>query len=213
MPTGASGPGQPALPAITAEDKLAWELQTIAAFVGAGNNLFVECLGIQAMEGLRGKDNVNGPYGIPATRFQTTNGILDWNGPSSVQSLLDPMNPDVQVGDFQYSLVYGAVTTYSPSNSVSPPASAYRPGATVLIDSVIPTATPAWNVSSVIQVDGSGTVAYLGGHDYSPTADIDSNGNPVSTPSAHHTPGQTAGTRVVLNTLLNLGFSCAVRAQ
>jgi hypothetical protein len=57
-----------------------------------------------------------------------------------------------------------------------------------------------WDVAttSVVKApDGvdRGHVAYLGGHDYSP---------PVT-----GSGGQTAGTRIVLNTLFNLGFACA----
>jgi len=40
-----------------------------------------------------------------------------------------------------------------------------------------------------------GTVVYLGGHDYSPA--VSGSG------------GQTAGTRIILNTLFNLGFACS----
>jgi len=205
VPTGSTDASVvPALPATTAADKLAWELRDIAAFVQAGNNLFVECLGIQALEGVSGQTNVNGPlYGIPATRFQTPGGILKWNGSYSSTLFLDPAQPNVQVGDFRYSLVSGAITTYYPNGSVQPP-QAYLAGVDRLIVQPATTTTsvpPAWDIASSYQTQNpdspaGGSVAYLGGHDYSPSVD-------------GAVAGQTAGTRIVLNTLFNLGFACA----
>ena len=193
----------PPLPPVAAGASLAWQLRSISSFVNAGNNLFVECLGIQALEGIVGQDNVNSnPYGIPATRFQTPSGILKWNGSNTTSSLLAPAQPNLQIGDFAYTLVSGAITTYYPDAS-KPVATAYLPNVQRLITTQSPTTTtpPAWDVSSTIQVTGAdgalrGTVAYMGGHDYSPS---------VSTAGS----GQTAGTRIVLNTLFNLGFGCS----
>ncbi|GEJ57874.1 putative metal-binding motif-containing protein [Anaeromyxobacter diazotrophicus] len=203
-PTGSTDPNVvPPLPPVTTGDTLAWQLRSISSFVNAGNNLFVECLGIQALEGIVGQDNANSnPLGIPATRFQSPAGMLKWNGANSTSSLLAPAQPNLQVGDFAYNIVSGAITTYYPDAS-KPVASAYLPGVQRLITTLSPTTTspPAWDVGSTIQVTGTdgalrGTVAYLGGHDYSPS---------VSTALS----GQTAGTRIVLNTLFNLGFGCS----
>jgi hypothetical protein len=202
-PTGATDPGTvPPLPAVTANDKLAWQLRTISSFVAEGNNLFVECLGIQALEGVAGQDAVNGsPVGIPATRFQSPNGMLRWNRSGTLQPPLVPSNPNVQIGDFRYSTVSGAITTYYP-NQDQPPASAYRSGVERLLTQLPTIATEAsWDVASTIRVLGSGevlkgSVAYLGGHDYSPKVNVAGS-------------GQTAGTRIVLNTLMNMGFACS----
>jgi hypothetical protein len=198
-PTGSTDANVvPTLPATTAADKLAWELRTIAAFVQAGNNLFVECLGIQAMEGVTGQTNVNGPlYGIPATRFQTDSGIKSWNGTGPATSILVPAHPNMQVADFGYSVVTGAITTYYPDRAATP-ASRYKAATQRLVTEG---GSPPWDASSTIQLTGGdgaplGNVAYLGGHDYSPSAD-------------GAVLGQTAGTRIVLNTLFNFGFACA----
>lgn len=191
----------PPLPPVTTADSLAWQLRSLSSFVNAGNNLFVECMGIQALEAIVGQDNANSnPLGIPATRFQTGTGMKKWNGANTASSLLAPAHPNMQIGDFSYAIVSGAITTYYPDATKTPDA-AYLPAVKRLITtaSPVPAAPLAWDVSSTIQVsgpDGSqrGTVAYLGGHDYSP-----------STASS----GQTAGTRIVLNTLFNLGFGCS----
>ncbi len=192
----------PPLPPSTAADSLAWQLRSLSSFVNAGNNLFVECLGIQALEGIVGQDSANSnPLGIPATRFQTGTGTLKWNGANTASSLLAPAHPNMQIGDFSYAMVSGAITTYYPDASKTPDV-AYLPAVKRLITTQTPAPTPplAWDVSSTIQVTGAdgaqhGTVAYLGGHDYSPSSVAGS--------------GQTAGTRIVLNTLFNLGFGCA----
>ncbi len=208
-PTGSTDPSAVVpLPPTSASDTLAWQLKTISGFVDAGNNLFVECLGIQALEGIAAEDNANGkPVGVPATRFQSPNGILKWNGTGggtlTLQPIIDPTHPDMQVGDFSYSVVSGAITTYFP-DTTSTVATAYRSGNKRLItEAPSTTPPPSWDVSSTIQVLGSdgatkGSVAYLGGHDYSPKVG-----------QAPGSTGQTAGTRIVLNTLFNLGFACA----
>ena len=213
VPTGATDTTiTPALPATTAGDKLAWQLRTISSFVQAGNNLFGECLAIQAMEGVQGQDSANGnPVGIPVTRFQTPTGMQKWNGTGPALQILDVAHPSMQVGDFAFSVVTGAITTYFPRAGVAA-ADAYRSNVERLITES--QAAPIWDVSSTVQVQGNdsvarGSVAYLGGHDYSPTADVDSNLVPAKVPSAHVHAGQTAGTRIVLNTLFNLGFGCA----
>ena len=208
-PTGSTDPSAVVpLPPTSASDTLAWQLKTISGFVDAGNNLFVECLGIQALEGIAAEDNANGkPVGVPATRFQSPNGILKWNGTGggtlTLQPIIDPTHPDMQVGDFSYLVVSGAITTYFP-DTTSTVATAYRSGNKRLItEAPSTTPPPSWDVSSTIQVVGSdgatkGSVAYLGGHDYSPKVG-----------QAPGSTGQTAGTRIVLNTLFNLGFACA----
>jgi hypothetical protein len=201
-PTGATDPAAvPPLPAVTAGDKLAWQLRTIASFVAEGNNLFVECLGIQALEGVAGQDNVNGsPVGIPATRFQSPSGMLRWNRSGTPQPPLLPQHPNVQIGDFAYAMVSGAITTYYPDQDLAPDA-AYRTGTERLLTQRPSTSIPgSWDVASTIRVLSGevpkGSVAYLGGHDYSPKVSVAGS-------------GQTAGTRIVLNTLLNLGFACS----
>ncbi|MFL5272988.1 MAG: hypothetical protein ACJ79E_13085, partial [Anaeromyxobacteraceae bacterium] len=215
-PTGSANASLvPALPATTAADRLAWQLRTISSFVQAGNNVFGECLGIQALEGVTGEDAVNGsPLGIPATRFQSPAGIQKWNGTGggtlTLQPLLDAAHPDMQIGDFNFSVVSGAITTFFPRSNQTP-ADAYLPTVERFITETPATTPPSnWDVASTVQVAGAadsgpkGSVAYLGGHDYSPTSDPWPH-----TTADKATKGQTAGTRIVLNTLFNLGFACA----
>jgi len=199
-----------------AEAKLAQQLGTIAAFVASGNNLFAECAAIGALE--TGRIDGTGTLlkGADATRFHSTKGMLSTsNANAGTPSILAPENPDLQIGDFAFGQVGGAITNYHPDRSGAA-ASTWRPGVASLISSKTSgTCSPAcqagyscdagtcrldWGIATSVQYvrpgdnTKGGTVAYLGGHDYSP---------PVSGGG-----GQTAGTRIVLNTLFNLGFAC-----
>ncbi|HTP51464.1 MAG TPA: MopE-related protein [Anaeromyxobacteraceae bacterium] len=193
-----TGKVDPVTAAGTTLDK---QLLTISSFVSAGNNLFAECAAISALEtGMINGDSTDVLKGIPQTRFQSTAGMYtSSSNAGTVSPFPVPQNPDVQVGDFAYSQAPngGAVTNYYPDPSVS---STFRNGVQVLITSVASPAT-TWDIATTYQnpgEGGGGTVAYLGGHDYSP------GGNGGST-----APAITAGTRIVLNTLFNLGFACA----
>ncbi len=219
------------------EWQLSWQLENIAAYVNAGNNLFVECLGIGALE------SGAGMHGLPATLFQTTGGMTDTTTSGNDNFALGPADfhfpaePNIQIGDFALpgSDVDGAITTFHPDNAPSLPVSIYRSPVERLIYGTATasqqgsTCNPActggkvcwagyvdglssgyrcveptpWDVATTAAVrtpDGveRGHVAYLGGHDYSPDVN-----------NAAGTTGQTAGTRIVLNTLFNLGFACS----
>ncbi len=215
-PTGSGDPNSVVpLPPVTAGDTLAWQLKSLSSFVNAGNNLFVECMGMQVLEGIVGQDNVNGgtlntpPLGIPATRFQTGSGILKWNtfGAGTASQILKPAHPNMQIGDFGFVLQSGAIETYYP-DSTKAVADAYLPAVERLItQNTTGSPAPIRDASSTIQLSGTdgsvrGTVAYLGGHNYSP--------NVGNTPGSG---GQTAGTRIVLNTLFNLGFGCSTNNE
>ncbi len=208
-------------------------LRNISAFVRAGGNIFAECAAIGALEG--GRINTTGTggtllRGLPETQFQTTNGLSSGGScvntnMSAVQPFPAPAQPSLQIGDLAFPVsggnVNGAITAFYPDRTTaSVPASVYRPGVQRLIHSATasgtcnPTCTAPqvcsagtcrepWDIASSIQVTTTdnvavGTVVYLGGHDYSPEV-----GN------AAGATGQTAGTRIVLNTLFNLGFACA----
>ncbi len=179
------------------------QLNTISGFVGAGNNLFAECAAIGALEtGIIDGNPSTVLKGIPATRFQSTNGMKTTNtNAGTVSPFPVPQSPDVQIGDFAFSQAPGggAITNYYPDPTTTP-ASTFRSGVQVLITSLASPAT-TWDIATSYQnpnEGAGGTVAYLGGHDYSP------GGNGGST-----NPSVTSGTRIVLNTLFNLGFACA----
>jgi len=190
--TGGVDPGAPA------GATLGQQLRNLASFVAAGNNLFAECAAIGALE--TGRIDGSGTLlrGVAETRFQSTAGMnstVNANQGTNPPPFLAPQHPNLQVGDFAFSQVGGAITNYYPDRAGS--TSAYRAGVERLVTSTL---SPPWDIASTVQVttaDGVkvGTVAYLGGHDYSPA------------PSG--SGGQTAGTRIVLNTLFNLGFACA----
>lgn len=182
---GTAPSATPAIPPVTAGDILGTQLANIAAFVDAGNNLFAECHAIVTLEGGVGTSGTE--VGLPATRFHSTAGMESTNGTGPAPSFLAPTHPNVQIADFPYSLVSGSITTYYPDRSATP-TSVYRTGVDRLITEA---ATPPWDISTINRKDNvqtKGNVAYLGGHRYT---------------------GQTAGTRLVLNTLFNLGIGCA----
>ncbi|HJW74602.1 MAG TPA: hypothetical protein VJ787_02875, partial [Thermoleophilia bacterium] len=246
IPHWDTGGVDPETPTTTPETNLNSQLQSISSFVNAGNNLFVECLGIGALEG------GGGMKGLSATRFQSTAGMTDTtsvaNSTLALDPIADPAEPNMQIGDFAFpgSAVDGAITTFHPDNAPSSPQSIYQDSVDRLIFGtagnkpgnyacrknsttiqcqpgyrcdtsgsgpqciqcgsgqvswggrcVQPTPWDVATTSVVKAPDGvdRGHVAYLGGHDYSP---------PVT-----GSGGQTAGTRIVLNTLFNLGFACA----
>ena len=238
--------------------QLSWQLDSIASYMKEGNNLFVECLGIGALEG--GEGAAHGLHGIADTRFQTTNGMMDSTSRLNSYLALDPFaypaEPNIQIGDFSFlgSDVDGAITTFYPDNASSNQQSVYRSWVQRLIygtagdqesgmswdpyrcsssltcargsvcngssqcvacpdgqvswgnwgnSSAVCVQDHPWDVATVAPFrtpDGveHGRVAYLGGHDYSPNV----NNTPGQT-------GQTAGTRIVLNTLFNMGFGCS----
>ncbi len=140
-----------------------------------------------------------------ATDFQYTNGIRvngdkndNWNLKSDARNCTDPNNDGhacayyphpgdlySQIGDFHFTAWYGHVNEYRANDSAS---STRRDGVHVLARSA--DSDDSWTFFSVGKhVDPAtklvgATVLYLAGHDYS---------------------GSIAGTRIVLNTLLNLG--------
>jgi hypothetical protein len=176
------------------------QLQNLSRFVAAGGNLFAECAAIGSLE------TGAGLIGMADTRFQSTAGMTAYTGSPSgtLQPFAEPWNPNLQIGDFTFSVVSGFITDYSPSRA-TPPTSSYKgsPSTVHRLISQTVSGQPDWDVATTVQYVGpdgtrGGTVAYMGGHDYSPPWN-----------NTAGSGGQTAGTRVVLNTLFNLGFACA----
>ncbi len=186
-------------------------LTCISTFVNAGNNLFAECHAIVTLEGGYGQMNQANPIkeiGLPATRFQATNTInRSINATLTAGSVTEVAShaaePSMQIGDFVFSVGVGNVSAFLPdpngNSSFNPQlaASSYRGGVQQFISQN--NGSPNLDVLTLFkngeEGSTSGTVVYLGGHNYSPdTSDSGIN--------------NTAGTRIVLNTLFNLGFAC-----
>jgi len=167
-------------------------LQTISDFVDAGNNLVGECQSIETLEG--GNDGCQGIGASPGssgTDFQTTAGLTgneNVNYPTTNFLFSNYGSPNMQIGDFNFALNSGCLTDWGPGT-----ASAYKPGVTHFIQANGTNVTDVYTLDHKDNDPNKGLVVYLGGHDYS-----------GSTGSL-----QIAGTRLVLNSLFNLGIGCA----
>jgi uncharacterized protein (TIGR03382 family) len=184
-------------------------LRTIGAFVGTGKDLFAECAGLGSLEGAfrRGSTSlytVDYAQGATdgSTRFQTPSGVryneLPNNPfPSPDFDSTSLSSPLLQVGDFPFVAFTGAIEDYRPQNPGT-----YRtsPNVARLIkanDGASNTSYGdpygAWDFFTYRPAaGGSGTTVYLAGHSY----------------SGVQGPFQAAGSRLVLNTLFNLGATC-----
>ena len=202
---GTQANASPAVPPTTAADILGTQLASIRGFVNAGNNLFAECHAIVTLEG--GKGSSGQEYGLPITRFQSNNSAgmtevtkvpTSGTTPATFQNAATT-DPKMQVGDFVYAVVTGSVPAYLPDTSSTPN---YQAGVTRLAyETNSTTSTTTTTLATALNFDAAtstiitapdgvtkGGIAYLGGHRYY---------------------GQSAGTRIVLNTLFNLGFGCS----
>jgi uncharacterized protein (TIGR03382 family) len=185
----------------------------IARFVAEGRDYFSECASIGSVEG-----DVNACDGTLHTdnslttgRIATTGGLkinkLGWDYqcklnadggrlPSISRGYYGDFvplvfrgfsSPFLQVGDFPFTVHSGFIADFAPVNGGS-----WRPGVEHLVTGK-EDGTAVFSVFSVKPgASGSGTTVYLGGHDY----------------SGRDQPFQVAGTRMVLNTLFNLGSTC-----
>ncbi|HYD40873.1 MAG TPA: MopE-related protein [Anaeromyxobacter sp.] len=189
---------------------VAQALATIGAFHAAGKDVFAECAGLASFEGAFGDQGTtqNGGTdypsttgwdtryrsGHPATHFQTMAPegfwVNNWprnsgggevpTQPASVRTGFS--SPLTQIGDFTFVALSGAVDNYRPHT--------YKAGVTRFITY---DPDPNYDIFTMIPpTGGRGTVVYLGGHSYSGTEGS----------------FEVAGSRLVLNTLFNLGASC-----
>ncbi len=162
---------------IYSEAKIAQVLRTIGVFVTEGGDLFGECASIGSFEGAFRRNNTGtgaSSYtldyqdGDPSTRFQTTLGVRynelatsPFAAPSYPAGNFG--SPLMQLGDYTFSPLTGAVEDYRPQDTTS-----YQPNTTRLITSSGSTAN--WDFFSVrppISGDDRGTIVYLAGHSYS----------------------------------------------
>jgi hypothetical protein len=168
-------------------------LRVINEFQKKGADVFAECAGLGSFEGVPG-DNSYSPAGFDQsnTHFQTiTTPGFSINAPAAAPAFLGSYpNPLMQLGDFQLVPHSGAIANYSPKNTTSP---YYVPAVVRLISQV-----PAANVDDIFTLlpnvsGGTGAAVYMGGHSYSGTDGY---------------PFNVGGSRLVLNTLFNLGATC-----
>ncbi|HEU4383892.1 MAG TPA: IPT/TIG domain-containing protein [Anaeromyxobacteraceae bacterium] len=191
-------------------------LRTIGAFQQAGNDVFGECAGLGTLEGVynAGTATVDGSFGDgeATSRFQTSWGTGGSGGGMHISAtaptaactagqgskqcvngaLYEPSyypSPFLQLGDFPFTPVSGAITEYRPATGNG--ATGYVGGVATLI-ARMNGGTEVDYFTFLPGVADRGNVVYLGGHDY----------------SGYQGTFQIAGTRLVLNTLFNLGAAC-----
>jgi hypothetical protein len=188
--------------ATLSDAELTLVLRTIGAYSTGGNDVFGECGGIGSLEGIYGNSGassggVNGTFGDgdPATQFMATKGLHYNETPNGAIAYNAGYlsSPFMQIGDFAYAPVSGLIDKYRPADDQG---SAFRSGVTSLITDTTKTGTKQVDYFTVLAgSETHGNVVYLAGHDY----------------SGFQTSGgatQIAGTRLVLNTLFNLGAKC-----
>ncbi len=182
-------------------------LRTIGAFGAAGKDVFAECAGLGSFEGVYG--NINYGAGVAETHFQTQlpsplpatlAGALAINTTVSSTPVYQPghfASPLMQLGDYPFIPHSGAIQNYRTDSRGSPGYinTAGNPGADNTIRLI--TETNGGGAYDIFTnrpqgSTGHGTFVYLGGHSYSGTDGT----------------FQIGGTRLVLNTLFNLGSGC-----
>jgi hypothetical protein len=178
-------------------------LKTIGAFVANGGDLFAECAGVGSFEGVfdplpPSAASYRSTYGDgdATTHFQTsgTTGLwIETNTPSGAYLWAgNYSSPFMQLGDYPFFARSGAISDYRPSSYFVDPDPADPDESTVRLISET-SATPGWDIFTIRpRYETRGTIVYLGGHSYS-----GNDGTFV-----------IGGTRLVLNTLFNLGATC-----
>ncbi len=173
-------------------------LTQIRNFMNAGHDVMAECASLGAFEGVDNSTACNGAANtfdpgtghIEATQVQTTTGVnVNETGLAGGLFRGPFPSPFLQLGDFPFTPVTGAIQQYSA-------AAAYvtRPAGFELMRLISDTTNGTKDYFTVLPTyGGMGTVVYLAGHDFS--------GGQGATP-------QLAGSRLVLNTLFNLGNAC-----
>ncbi|HET9552766.1 MAG TPA: MopE-related protein [Anaeromyxobacteraceae bacterium] len=184
-------------------------LATIGAFSAAGGDVFAECAGLASFEGafsgLTGTGyTVDYQQGSAATRFQTKTGVRYNQLPTSPfptpsfqpDNVANFASPLLQLGDFPFKPYTGAVEDYKPDDTANADRN-YQPGVTRLIGTQYTSGSPAvsrpWDYFTFRDKSSPrGSIVYLAGHSYSGVQGA----------------FQVAGSRLVLNTLFNLGAGC-----
>jgi MYXO-CTERM domain-containing protein len=195
-PPGTSCPCANKYPAAT----IAQALRTIGAFGAAGKDVFAECAGLGSFEGVLNSNT----YGtaVAETHFQTVVpiplvGALGINTNTTATPIYQPgyfASPLMQLGDYPFIPQTGAIQNYKPAS-----ASSGYVNVTGASDNTVRLISES-NGGGAYDIfthrpglkTGHGTYVYLGGHSYSGTDGA----------------FEVGGTRLVLNTLFNLGAGC-----
>jgi putative metal-binding protein len=184
-------------------------LRTVGAFSAAGGDVFAECAGLGSFEGaFSGLTGTGYTFdyqdGDPTTRFQTKTGVrynqlptnpfpaADYT-PDGVSNFASPL---MQLGDFPFNPYTGAIEDYKPDDTTAADRN-YQAGVTRLIGTRYASGSPTkdrdWDFFTFRdKATGHGSIVYLAGHSY----------------SGVQGSFQAAGSRLVLNTLFNLGAGC-----
>jgi MYXO-CTERM domain-containing protein len=183
-------------PAATIQQALA----TIGAFGAAGKDIFAECAGLGSFEGVLG--NANYGAAVASTHFQTVvptplAGALAINTNVTSTPIYQPgyfASPLMQLGDYPFIPATGAIQNYKPAAASTP----YLAVAGATDNTVrLISETNGGGAYDIFThrpglKTGHGAFVYLGGHSYSGTDGT----------------FEVGGTRLVLNTLFNLGAGC-----
>jgi Putative metal-binding motif/IPT/TIG domain len=169
-------------------------LKTIGAFSAGGKDVFAECAGLGSFEGVFASappstTGSSSTYRAGATNgsthFQTETTTGFWINKDVGAPFFFPGNfssPLLQLGDFPFAPATGAVQNYKAFDLKAETKEFIADGT-----------DHSYEVFTMVPGSAShGTIVYLGGHSYSGTDGA----------------FQIAGTRLVLNTLFNLGAAC-----
>jgi hypothetical protein len=190
-------------------------VRTVGAFVAAGKDLFAECAGLGSFEGVAsGASGWSTSYedGDASTHFHATNGLainlpIDNGLGRADYDETSASSPLLQLGDYPFIPRTGAIQNFKPATGRTP-ASSYQPSAASpeVKRLVTDVADPTWDYFTYrAPAPGRGTTVYLGGHVYSGYSDTLGAGGALQLDNASFAIG---GTRLVLNTLFNLGAAC-----
>lgn len=169
---------------------IAQALKTIGAFSASGGDVFAECAGLGSFEGVFASGSstttFNPVYGSggATTHFETDAPAGVWINKSVAAATLlgNFASPFMQLGDYPFIPRTGAIQNFK--------AAAYRSETVRLISD---STDGSYDIFTLVPRSAAhGTVVYLGGHSYSGTDGA----------------FEVGGSRLVLNTLFNLGASC-----
>jgi hypothetical protein len=186
-------------------------LVTVGAFAAAGKDVFAECAGLGSFEGVAsGSTGWSTSYGDgdASTHFHVTNGLaINKSVGSADYDESSASSPLLQLGDYPFIPRSGAIQNFKPATGRSP-ASTYQPGGgtSEVKRLVTDVSDPTWDYFTYRPPgSGRGTTVYLGGHVYSGYSDTLASDGSLVVDSSSFAIG---GTRLVLNTLFNLGATC-----
>jgi hypothetical protein len=174
-------------------------LTTIGAFVTTGKDVFAECAGIGSFEGViqdvAGSSNPAGfGPGASNTHFMTVASnpgfrVNSWSGMNDTDTTVlrgNYASPLMQIGDYPFYAEYGAIDDFQPVMGYLPNEVTFASAGS----------HPTYDVFAMMPgvTGGHGAIVYLAGHSYSKKDVVGKY--------------EVAGSRMVINTLFNLGASC-----